>query len=88
MCIRDRSYIGYNTRKIQKCFRKYNIEVAVKKSKTVFDIIKTTNFEEDDILKKRGVYMLSCRAVSYTHLDVYKRQHIYRLCLYSGIFII
>ena len=55
------TYMGYQTKKIIKCFEKYDVDVAIKKTKTVFDHVKNNNIEEIPILYKSGVYKLSCK---------------------------
>ena len=42
--------------------------VAGKKSKTVVDIVKTTNYEDEDILKKSGEYTRSYEECEKFHL--------------------
>ena len=72
------TYIGSHTRKIIKSFNKYGVDIAIKKCETVFDKKRNKNIEKIPVLQKSGIYKLKCKdcnkAVSYTHLDVYKRQ--------------
>ena len=37
------TYIGTQTKKIEQCFQKYGVDVAIKRCKTVFDKIKNNN---------------------------------------------
>ena len=58
-----------------------NFSDSIFKENTMFFDIETTGFSP----VKAIVYMIGCATVSYTHLDVYKRQLKYRsgapLCL-------
>ena len=46
---------------IIKCFGKYDTDIAIKKTKPVFDHIKNNNIEEIPILHMSAVYKLNCR---------------------------
>ena len=54
------TYIGWQTKNIVKCFKKYDINIAIKNTKTVYDHIKNNNTEDIPILYKSGVYKLNC----------------------------
>ena len=54
------TYSGYQTKKILECFEKYDIHVAIKKNKSIFDIICNKKTEEIPMLQKSGVYKLNC----------------------------
>ena len=54
------TYLGYQTKKILECFRKYDIHVAIKKNKNIFDIVCNKKTEEIPILQRSGVYKLNC----------------------------
>ena len=41
-----------------QCFKKYGVDVSVKKCETVFDKIRDKNIEKIPILQRSGVYKL------------------------------
>ena len=54
------TYVGWETEKVRRCFKKFNIDIAVKRSKTVFDFIKNNITEDIPIIKKSGIYRIKC----------------------------
>jgi Reverse transcriptase (RNA-dependent DNA polymerase) len=54
------TYIGYQTKMLQKCFEKYEIQIGIKKTKNVFEYIKNDKTEEIPLTEKSGVYKLKC----------------------------
>lgn len=73
------SYIGYETKKIKDMFKKHNIEIAVKKGKTIFEMINNNNIENTNILEKSGVYMLECGDCDKVYLGETGRKFLQRL---------
>ncbi|MGP1947564.1 MAG: hypothetical protein ACTS85_04420, partial [Arsenophonus sp. NC-PG7-MAG3] len=55
------AYMGYQTKKIIKCFKEYDVDVAISRAHAVFDQVKNNNVEETPILQKSGVYKLGCK---------------------------
>ena len=62
------TYIGYPTKKIQKCFEKYKIKIGIKNKKSVFDIIKNAETEDIPIINRSGVYKLKCEECNKIYL--------------------
>ena len=62
------TYIGTRTKSIIECLKKYDIDVAIKRCKTMFDKIKNSNTEEIPILQKSGVYKLKCKDCSKLYI--------------------
>lgn len=55
------TYTGHQTKKIIKCFNKYDVGIAINKGLTVFDQVKNNSVEETPVLHKTGVYKLTCK---------------------------
>lgn len=53
-------YIGIQNRQIIECFKKYQLDVVIKKCRAALDSIKNNNIEKVLILQKSGVYKLKC----------------------------
>lgn len=62
------TYIGRKTKKIIECFKKYGIEITIKKCNTVFEKIKNNNIESIPILQKSGVYKIKCNDCNKVYL--------------------
>jgi hypothetical protein len=62
------TYVGWKTEKIRKCFKKYGINVATKKSKTVFEYIKNKGIEEIPTIKKSGIYRIKCEECEMVYI--------------------
>ena len=77
------TYLGFQTRNIIKCFEKHNIDVAVKKTKTVFDYIKNSSTEITRELQKSGVYKLNCKQCDKVYLGETGRKLEIRLREYA-----
>lgn len=73
------TYMGWQTKKILKCFEKYDVHVAIKKTKTVFDHIKNNNTEDIPVLHKSGVYKLKCNECSKVYVGETGRRFEQRL---------
>ena len=80
MCIRDRDYhISKNDKNLvvveSKQARKFAIQ-EINKSDLKYDIVVADEFKESQVSSYDNVIFVA-DAVSYTHLDVYKRQSIH-----------
>ena len=73
------SYIGRKTNKIIDCFKKYGIDVTIKKCTTVFDKIKNNNIENIQILQKSGVYKIKCDVCDKVYVGETGRKFEHRL---------
>lgn len=62
------TYIGWNTQKIKKCFDKYGVKMAIKRSRTVFDLINNKNTEDIPITQKSGVYKIECEDCNMVYI--------------------
>ena len=92
MCIRDRAINGYLTKELQD-LNIDTIRTDIPTSSTVTDVIVwhieqsgtdtfSVTYEVDQQIKE-GEQTSNVKAVSYTHLDVYKRQEYFLECRVS-----
>ena len=79
MCIRDRHK---TVKPLSQSFT-YSLPVNASKQQIprIYDSVDSGAKHSPDIFPVDCVYQ-AVKAVSYTHLDVYKRQHMYRLLLF------
>lgn len=64
-------YNMIGNRKIKKCLKKYEMKIAVKKSKAVFDFIRNKDDEDITRMKRSWVYRIKYGRILH---GLYKRQ--------------